>query len=134
MCYIPHCSSSTTTNHYPRSFKKAERALEESKHPLLVPRMSREERSCKSEDLPSSSLYAIPRNHLSLPLPPLKGSLTSISSKHSQTNQAGVTNPPAISTHSGIQLPSLPSTSTISVSHRHLHPTPFSFSVSHLAQ
>jgi len=50
------------------------------------------------------------------------------------TAQAGVTNPPAISTHSGIQLPSLPSTSTISVSHLHLQPTPFSFSVSHLAQ
>ena len=42
--------------------------------------------------------------------------------------------PPAISTHSGMHEPSLSSTSGMLVSQRHRHPTPFSFSVSHLAQ
>jgi len=42
--------------------------------------------------------------------------------------------PPATSTHSGKQLPCLPSTSTISVSHLHLQPTPFSTGSSHSSQ
>lgn len=42
--------------------------------------------------------------------------------------------PPATATHSAMQLPSLPSTSTISVSHLHLHPTPFSLTASQVSQ
>lgn len=46
----------------------------------------------------------------------------------------GLAQPPATSTHSGRQDPSLPSTSTMSVSHRHRHPTPLSISSSQSAQ
>lgn len=42
--------------------------------------------------------------------------------------------PPATSTHSARQLPCLPSTSTISVSHLHRHPTPFSLTGSGMDQ
>lgn len=42
--------------------------------------------------------------------------------------------PPAISTHWLMQLPSFPSTSGISVSHRHRQPTPFSWGGSGLFQ
>ncbi len=42
--------------------------------------------------------------------------------------------PPATLTHSERQLPSLPSTSTISVSHLHRQPTPFSFTESNVSQ
>ena len=46
----------------------------------------------------------------------------------------GDDHPPATSTHSAKQLPSLPSTSRISVSQWHLQPTPFSLGVSGVAQ
>ena len=46
----------------------------------------------------------------------------------------GDAQPPAISTHSGKQLPCLPSTSTMSVSHLHRQPTPFSLTGSGVAQ
>lgn len=46
----------------------------------------------------------------------------------------GLAHPPATSTHSARQLPSLPSTSTMSVSQRHRQPTPFSLGVSHSSQ
>lgn len=46
----------------------------------------------------------------------------------------GLAQPPATSTHSARQDPSLPSTSTMSVSHRHRHPTPFSLTSSHFSQ
>jgi hypothetical protein len=46
----------------------------------------------------------------------------------------GLAHPPATSTHSAKQDPCFPSTSTISVSHLQRHPTPFSFTVSHVAQ
>lgn len=46
----------------------------------------------------------------------------------------GEDQPPATSTHSARQLPCLPSTSTMSVSHRQRHPTPFSLTGSGLAQ
>src|SRR5271170_5145221 len=46
----------------------------------------------------------------------------------------GDAQPPATSTHSGRQLPCLPSTSGISVSHLHRQPTPFSLGGSGVAQ
>src|ERR1700735_1398116 len=46
----------------------------------------------------------------------------------------GDAQPPATSTHSGRQLPCLPSTSGMSVSHLHRQPTPFSFGGSGVAQ
>src|SRR3954451_6669733 len=46
----------------------------------------------------------------------------------------GEDQPPATCTHSARQLPCLPSTSTISVSHLHRQPTPFSFGVSQFSQ
>ena len=46
----------------------------------------------------------------------------------------GDAQPPATSTHSARQLPCLPSTSTMSVSHLHRHPTPFSLGGSGVAQ
>ena len=46
----------------------------------------------------------------------------------------GLAHPPTTSTHSARQLPSLPSTSTMSVSQRHRQPTPFSFGGSHSSQ
>ena len=46
----------------------------------------------------------------------------------------GDAQPPATSTHSARQLPCLPSTSTMSVSHRHRQPTPFSLTGSGFAQ
>lgn len=46
----------------------------------------------------------------------------------------GLDQPPATSTHSGIQLPSLPSTSTMSVSHLQRQPQPFSLTASKSAQ
>lgn len=46
----------------------------------------------------------------------------------------GDAQPPATSTHSARQLPCLPSTSTMSVSHLHRQPTPFSFSESQESQ
>ena len=42
--------------------------------------------------------------------------------------------PPATVTHSARQLPCLPSTSTMSVSHLHRQPTPFSLTESHCSQ
>lgn len=46
----------------------------------------------------------------------------------------GDAHPPATATHSARQLPCLPSTSTISVSHLQRQPTPFSLTGSHVAQ
>lgn len=46
----------------------------------------------------------------------------------------GDAQPPATSTQSSRQLPCLPSTSTMSVSHLHLQPTPFSLTGSGFAQ
>lgn len=46
----------------------------------------------------------------------------------------GDAQPPATSTHSAKQLPSFPSTSRMSVSHRHRQPTPFSLGGSGVAQ
>src|SRR3569833_4584212 len=46
----------------------------------------------------------------------------------------GLAQPPATSTHSARQLPSLPSTSTMSVSQRQRQPTPFSLGASHVSQ
>ena len=54
----------------------------------------------------------------------------------SQEKQAGQGDdqPPATSTHSERQLPDLPSTSTMSSSHRHRQPTPFSLTGSGCSQ
>jgi hypothetical protein len=132
MLYVPHSSSSTNTTHFTHHFKKAEKGHEESKHPPLAHRLAREMHPGESETV-LPSVPSTPQSHLSILSPLLKRARWQ-QTFYPLTNQAGVTNPPAISTHSGIQLPSLPSTSTISVSHLHLQPTPFSFSVSHLAQ
>lgn len=56
------------------------------------------------------------------------------SEKGSGTRVYGDAHPPATSTHWARQLPCLPSTSTISVSHLHLQPTPFSLTGSGVAQ
>lgn len=50
------------------------------------------------------------------------------------TQVYGDAQPPATSTHWARQLPCLPSTSTMSVSHLHLQPTPFSLTGSGVAQ
>lgn len=62
--------------------------------------------------------------------------LPPLSSRPSRPRQAsqGLAQPPATSTHSARQDPSLPSTSTMSVSHRQRQPTPFSLTSSQLAQ
>jgi hypothetical protein len=58
----------------------------------------------------------------------LKGEMTEEYTSH------GEDHPPATSTHSARQLPCLPSTSTISVSHLHRQPTPFSLTGSGIDQ
>ena len=89
------------------------------------------------DQLPSRSVNAAPnacQESLEMQTKHIKCAAMQLLHVHYVPGPEGVMKPPAISTHSGMQLPSLPSTSTISVSHLHLHPTPFSFSVSHFAQ
>ena len=62
-----------------------------------------------------------------------KKSIKTCKGRH-QSHWPGDAQPPATSTHSARQEPSLPSTSTMSVSHLQRQPTPFSLTGSGVAQ
>lgn len=59
-----------------------------------------------------------------------KGKLSTSMERVEKLHYHSGSQPPATLTHSGVQLPGLPSTSSISVSQRQWHPTPLCFGVS----